>query len=142
MGAIQDLLQEVPLSAVLKERVALAEQKYEAAVRENTELKQRLVALQAENESLRAQIPKSPAGSLDGDTARVLAYLFHAEGDARDVGVTARALKMEKGVVKYHVDQLDEAGLATCTGGNYLSGHVYWTLTPAGRKYAVENKLI
>jgi hypothetical protein len=34
MGAIQDLLTEVPLSAVLKERVALADQKYERAKEE------------------------------------------------------------------------------------------------------------
>jgi DNA-binding MarR family transcriptional regulator len=79
---------------------------------------------------------------LDRDTARVLVHLFGAEGDARDVGITARTLQMEKGVVKYHLDQLNSAGMAKCTSSNYNSGHVYWGLTPAGRKYAVENKLI
>lgn len=142
MGAIQDLLQEVPLSAVLKERVALAEQKYEGAMRENANLKQRVRALEEENAALRAQIPRQRHGGLDDDTARVLVHLFKVEGDARDVGVTARTLQMEKGVVKYHLDQLKDAGFATCTSGNYVSGHVYWGLTPAGRKYAVEQKLI
>jgi hypothetical protein len=142
MGAIQDLLQEVPLSAVLKERVALAEQKYEGAMRESADLKQRVNVLEQENAALRAQIPKRHDGSLDEDTARVLAHLFRAEGDQRDVGITSRALGMEKGVVKYHLDQLKEAGLALSTGGNYLHGHSYWGLTPAGRRYAVEKKLI
>jgi hypothetical protein len=34
-----------------------------------------------------------------------------------------------------------EAGLAEMTGGNYIHGYVYWNLTPAGRRYAVEHKL-
>jgi DNA-binding MarR family transcriptional regulator len=136
------LLQEVPLSVVLKERVALAEQKYEAAMRENADLKHRVNALEKENEALRAQLPKQRSDGLDSDTARVLTYLFRAEGDARDVGITARMLQMEKGIVKYHLDQLQDAGFADCTGGNYVTGHVYWAPTPAGRKYAVEQKLI
>lgn len=143
VGTIQDLLQEVPLSAVLKERVALAEQKYDGATKENANLKQRVRALEEENAALRAQIPQQRQyGGLDGDTVRVLVHLFRAEEDDRDVGITARILQMEKGVVKYHLDQLKNAGFASATGGNYVSGHVYWGLTPAGRKYAVEQKLI
>jgi len=142
MGTIQDLLQEVPLAAVLRERVALAEQKYEAALRENAELKKRVTALEQENATLRAQIPQKREGTLDNDTARVLAHLFHAEDEQRDVGIMARALGMDKGVMKYHLDLLDEAGFATVVGGNYLHGHTYWGLTPAGRRHAVEQKLI
>jgi len=140
MGAIQDLLQEVPLSAVLRERVGLAEAKYNLAVKENEDLKQRLRALEEENASLRAQIPKQ--GGLEEDTIRVLVHFFRAEYDATDIGMTAQMLRMEKGVVKYHLDQLENASMAECVGFNSNSGHVYWALTPVGRKYAVENKLI
>jgi DNA-binding HxlR family transcriptional regulator len=49
---------------------------------------------------------------------------------------------MEKGIVKYHLDELASAGMARLTSSNYNTGHVYWNLTPAGRKYAVEHKLI
>jgi hypothetical protein len=98
MGAMQDLLQEVPLSAVLRERVALAEQKYEAAMTENAELRRQLRAL----ENLRALTPPINNDDLvDEETARVLVHLFRAEGDTRDVGITARILGMEKGVVQY-----------------------------------------
>lgn len=142
MGTIQELLQEVPLSAVLKERVALAEQKYEGAMRENAELKQRLRVLEDENSSLRAVIPKNEQSNLGDDTVKVLVHLFGAEEDARDVGITAAMLRMEKGVAKFHLDELENAGMAECIGGNYNTGHVYWALTPAGRKYAVKNKLI
>jgi DNA-binding HxlR family transcriptional regulator len=50
-------------------------------------------------------------------------------------------LGMEIGVLKYHLDRLREARLADVAGGNYVHGHVYWALTPAGRKYTVERKL-
>jgi hypothetical protein len=69
VGAIQDLLQEVPLSAVLKERVALAEQKLEHAMSENADLIQRIRALEKENAALRGLIPTEEAGGLDRDTA-------------------------------------------------------------------------
>ena len=62
MGWIQDLLKEVPLSAVLKERVALVEQKYDAAVREAEELRGRAAELEKEIDELRAQLPAPPAG--------------------------------------------------------------------------------
>jgi DNA-binding MarR family transcriptional regulator len=142
MGTIQDLLQEVPLSAVLKERVALVEQKLELAIGENADLKRRIRALEEENTALRGLIPNEESDGLDGDTVRVLAHLFRAEGDARDVGITARILQMEKSIVRYHLDQLASAGMARLTSSNYNTGHVYWSITPAGRKYAVEKKLI
>ena len=142
MGTIQELLQEVPLSAVLKERVALAEQRYDGAMSENAALKERVRALEAENASLHAQIPKQHDSGLAQDTMRVLAHLFRAEGDARDVGMMAQMLQMEKGMVKYHLDELANADLAACTGGNHGTGHVYWALTPVGRKFAVQKKLI
>jgi DNA-binding MarR family transcriptional regulator len=142
MGTIQDLLQEVPLSAVLKERVALAEQKYEIAMKENAELKQNLRALQEENVALHRLSPKQERAGLSDDSTAVLRYLFRAEGDARDIGIMARTLQMEKGLVKYHLDQLAEVEMAECIGGNYVDGHIYWALTPTGRKHAVETKLI
>jgi len=140
---MQDLLQEVPLSAVLRERVALAEQKYEAAMTENAELRRQLRALENENATLRALTPPINNDDLvDEETARVLVHLFRAEGDTRDVGITARILGMEKGVVQYHLDQLKSAGMAHCTSGNYVKHHMCWSLTPDGRKYAVAKKLI
>jgi DNA-binding transcriptional ArsR family regulator len=59
-----------------------------------------------------------------------------------DVGNMARALNMDRGVLEYHLDRLNEAGLAETTGGNYLHGHIYWGLTPKGRQYVVERNLI
>ncbi len=142
MGSIQDLLTEVPLSAVMRERVALAEQKYDQAVEEAEELRQKVAELEREITELRAQVPSKPAGGLDHDAGQVLVYLFRSRHDDRDVGALAQRLQMERGVAEYHLDQLNALGLAKRTGGNYLHGHVYWGLTPEGRSYVVENGLI
>jgi DNA-binding HxlR family transcriptional regulator len=51
------------------------------------------------------------------------------------------SLNMERGVLQYHLDRLDAAGLAHVTGSNYVDEHTYWGLTPQGRQYVVERKL-
>ena len=149
MGSIQDLLQEVPLAAVLRERVALADQNYEAALREAEGLKreienlrQKVDALERENQELRAQIPQDTEAP-NADTDRVLVQMFRAKNLLeRDVGAMASALEMERGVLLYHLDRLAEDGLAKVTGGNYVHGHTYWALTPAGRRRVVEGELL
>jgi hypothetical protein len=143
MSLVQDLLKEVPLSAVLQERVKLAEDRFAAANREVESLKQRISVLEKENAELRGQIPHGAEVSLSADTGRVLVQLFRArESEDSDVGVMSHALGMERSVVQFHLDQLQELNLADVTGSNFMHGHVYWALTPAGRKYAVERKLI
>jgi hypothetical protein len=106
MGSIQDLLQEVPLAAVLRERVALADQRYEAALRDVEQLKQKVEALEQENAKLRAQIPQTKDGAaLSDDTNRVLVQLFKAaRQEERDVGAMAVTLEMERGVLQYHLE--------------------------------------
>jgi len=90
----------------------------------------------------RAQIPA--AGSeLAGDTAKVLVELFNTDDlESRDVGAIALRLGMQRGVLQHHLDRLREASSADTTGGNYRHGHIYWGLTPEGRRYAVERKLV
>ena len=142
MGLIDDLLKEVPLSAVLRERVALAEQKHALAASENVELKKRLEALEQQNAELKAKVPSTQQNDLSPDTTRVLVHLFRARDDDCDVGVMASALGVERSLLQYHLDCLNALGFAHITGGNYVDGHTYWGLSPRGRKYAVENKLI
>lgn len=148
MGWIQDILQEVPLSAVLKERVELAEQKYEHAVSEADfykkkaeDLERKMQALEIELTEHRANAAAMGDSELSEETQAVLVYLFQNEKNDTDQGALAHTLGMELGVAKYHLDLLDTSGFAKCTGGNYLSGEVYWNLTQEGRKYVVERGL-
>ncbi len=64
MGWIKDLLKEVPLSALLQERVALAEQKFDQAVEEAQKLRQRVADLEQEITELRQPPSGSPNRSL------------------------------------------------------------------------------
>lgn len=144
MGTIQDLLTEVPLSAVMKERVALAEQKYERAEKEVEQLRAKVSELETEITDLRSQVP-SPSDASDGldeNFQQVMIYLFRARGDARDVGIMAEHLNLERGVAEYYLDQLGERNLASCGGGNSITGYIYWHLTTNGRAHVVENGLI
>jgi hypothetical protein len=121
----------------------LAAEKLALATEQNGILKQRIEALEKENAELRAQIPERGDNSLSDDTSRVLVHLLRARTmEERDVGVMADALGMERGLLKYHLDCLKEDSFADCTGGNYVHGHVYWALSPEGRRYVVERKLI
>jgi hypothetical protein len=123
MGWIEGVVEEVPLSAVSKEQTALA-----GPVRENV--------------LLRARIPHEEA-SIGENTARLLVHMFNAkEIEDRDVRNMVTALDMHRGVLQYHLDRLGKAGLARLTGGNYLHGHTSWCITPKGRQYVAEHKLI
>jgi DNA-binding MarR family transcriptional regulator len=137
-----DFLKEVPLSEVMRERVALAEQKLDNALAEAGLYKARSEQLARQVADLEAEIAElrsaSGSPSVGSDTMRVLHYLFRARGDDRDVGQMAYSLKMERGVAEYHLDELKARGLARCSGGNYLHGHVYWDTTAEGRRLVVE----
>jgi DNA-binding MarR family transcriptional regulator len=143
MSLLQDLLTEVPLSALLQERVALVEEKYVRAKEEIEGYEQRIAALERENESLPARIPPESASGLGEVTVRVLVYLFKAiEPDDRDVRAMAKGLATDQSLLQYHLERLQKAGLADLAGENYLHDQVYWALTPEGRRHVVEGKLI
>jgi hypothetical protein len=141
MSLVQDLLKEVPLSAVLQERVKLAEDKFNAATREIEHLKLQITALERDNAKLRAQIPESTDALLSADTQRVLVHLFRAtELEDRGVRTMSHALGMDTGVVNYHLDRLKDAKFAVLTSAG--RGDVYWALAAPGRRHVVEHKLI
>jgi hypothetical protein len=141
MGLLQEMLKEVPLSSVLRERVALAEQRYELAGEKIEKLEREIDRLERENKALRALAPTKAENQLSEEAARVLVHLFRAtEFDHRAVGYIARKLDMERGVLQYHLDRLDEAKLAAL--GSYYDEDAYWAATAEGRRYVVERRLI
>ena len=152
MGAIADLLTEIPLSAVLRERVKLVEQKYELPEGENSALKDKVAKLEQENAELRERIPAIPSDDLSDDDKKMLTGLFHARNDRtggpfeepvaeNDVNALARHTGMDQGTAHYHLDRLAKRGLVENTGSDALYGYSYWSLTERGRAYVVENDL-
>ena len=95
--------------------------------------------LQVRSESFEKPLPAA-AIELEADTTRVLRYLFNdADATFRKMGAD---LQMQANVLQYHLDQLDEADLATCGGGNCVSGEAFWVLTNNGRRHVLHNKLL
>ncbi|HTU91633.1 MAG TPA: hypothetical protein VMF69_16235 [Gemmataceae bacterium] len=60
MGWLSDLLQGIPLNSVLRERVALAEQKFREVEEENKRLMEEVAALTKENGELKREIADAP----------------------------------------------------------------------------------
>ena len=116
---------------------------YERAMCELEDCKRRIAAVELENAGLRAQMLAPPQRGLGTDGVHLLVHLFKAEAkEDRDIASIARALAMERNVLQYHLDRLEEAGLVCKQSGKYLLGHVYWALTSVGRKQVVEGRLV
>ena len=143
MGWLVDLLKEVPLSAVLRERISLADKELDKEKAEAEALRKERDDLKREVEQLRSQIASDvDHGDLSQETCRVLVYLFLADGDDCETGLMAHELQMKRSVTNYHLDLLQERGLVHCIGGNVIDGSVFWGLTPEGRRYVVERGLL
>jgi hypothetical protein len=93
---------------------------------------------------LNTGLPAPPRkDGLTAEEGEILVYMFnHDDQYLRDISAMAGNLRMKEGKLKYYLDRLDAQGLATCTGGNLLHGHVYWALTSQGRAYVVERDLV
>lgn len=59
MGIVTDILKELPLSAILRERLTEAEAKMAALEKENAVLKAENAVLKAENQDLRVNLEKT-----------------------------------------------------------------------------------
>ena len=149
MGWFQDLLKEVPVSSVLRERLELAADRVQRSEEKVTELSLQLDDARKEIASLRdsialkdSELERFKGGALGEVAEKVLAHFVEAEDDSRDVGIASVHLRLKRAIVEFHLDELESRGYATCTGGNYVQGHVYWGVTPEGRKYAVLKGLV
>jgi hypothetical protein len=83
MGIIMDILKDIPLSAVLRERLADQEAKMAVLETENAALKAKVAILEAENVHLRAKLEKMQADqAVHGD---VCPYCRQPEGKLLDL---------------------------------------------------------
>ena len=83
----------------------------------------------------------APKSEMAEDAQRVLVSLFKARSsDECGVRQMAKGLAIDEGMLKYHLDCLDDDKLAECVG--FSPSDVLWAITPKGRKYAVLHKLV
>jgi hypothetical protein len=82
LTGLSDALQGIPLNAVLRVRVALAEQRFKALEDENTALEAQVAALTAENEALRQKVEQAPVAAIPTkEPPEILYGLYYFGGD-------------------------------------------------------------
>ncbi|MGO9019117.1 MAG: hypothetical protein ACLQVJ_12300 [Syntrophobacteraceae bacterium] len=139
MGWFTDLIKDVPVSAVVKERLALAEDRFRAIEEENKKLKRRIAALEEENKGLRAQSPASQQPQEPEEIEIKIMTLLSkiGQGTIRDV---AQTLQISITKAEYHISEMEEAELLH--GSYSYVDEATFSLAQKGRVFLVKNDLV
>ncbi len=135
MGWITDILQEVPLSAVLREKLVEVERQVE-------ELKQENDALRDENARLKQHQQKMQRKqvSLSDIETRILVVLSNARGFAEPDQIGA-ALSLSPTKSEYYTTKLHKEGYLS-TPLMVMDGMMSYQLAHKGREYLIANDLV
>jgi DNA-binding MarR family transcriptional regulator len=156
MGRLANSREEVPGPSV--QRPKPAEGACEQAIRDIEQFKQHIAALERVDGELRAKFDQESESSLQTDgeqsaqpdqesewslqTLRILVHMYITESvGQRNVGVIARKFKMGRATLQSHLDRLHQHGLAESGQASHRLGHMYWGVTPEGRKFVADRKL-
>jgi predicted transcriptional regulator len=141
MGVLTDILKEVPLSAVLKEKITAIEAENGALKTEVAILKDDLREAQAENKRLKDEIERlTHKDDLDETATKALTYLVQHESNFPMDSDLASALRTDTTRARYYAAQLEERGYITVK--DHAGIMQRYTLTQKGRRYAIDNGLI
>ncbi len=147
----EKLINEHGSSVILKERIALINDKYEAlqyklesSQKENELLKKENEILKGQLELLNTQAQKAASKELliHPSQQEILKHLF-SNSDGVDESLLARTVNLDIGMLSYHLDELLEQGLIDNPGysmGNGFTGESGRTthyISKDGRKYVV-----
>jgi len=161
LDGLEKLINEHGSAAILKERIALANDKYSALEKElsasklrESESKAREARLAAENQSLKLdneklrqeiqrrddekEKEKSHKNSLDDPKVKILEYL--SEYDASTTDEIANGLNIKLQLAKYHLEELSHSQMVG-QEHNPL-GSNWWTLKQPGRKHLITSGIL
>lgn len=148
----EKIINEHGSSVILKERIELINDKYEAleaklenSLKENELLRKEndLLSTQLKEYQLNSEAQKAKSDSLPETQQSILKILF-SNNDGVDENSLARQINLDMGSLGYHTDELLEKGLIEEPGmnmGNSFTGEPgYLThyISKDGRKYVVE----
>jgi DNA-binding MarR family transcriptional regulator len=142
MGFLTDVLKEVPLSAVLREKIAAFEAENASLKTENAILKDDLRQAKGEVVKLKEEIQRlTHQDDLDEMSVKILAYLADSDGELIEATDLERITGLHPARVKHLTDNLEKQGYVA---GRHSGGGVVslYNLTPKGREYAVKNNLV
>lgn len=143
---IEKLINEHGSSTILRERIALANDKYAALGAKNKKLECEKADLENENERLRhdlreaheqLEVQRITIKAIPAEQQTILLLLMKeglTEGDV------IRASSRSAAAVKFDLVELAEAGLIDCQD-LYCAG-IFCSLTQDGRRYLKENDLL
>ena len=152
MGIITDILKDIPLSAVLRERLVDQEKKMAILEAENAALKTENLALKNENSDLKALIEnlrqeiqqtkniqkeQSHIILLDPIEEEILLLLHSRERTLEEV---ARLKQLSPNVAKMHLRKLFDHGFATTRQGR--DRKLYWHIKELGTEYLIKHRKI
>lgn len=152
LDMFEKLINEHGSAVILKERIELINDKYEAlqsklenSLKENELLKKenRLLTSKLKEYEQNSEAQKEKPLSLSDEQKRILKVLF-SSNDGVDERSLAQNLSIDMGALNYHTDELLEKGLIEEPGmtmGNSFTGEPgYFThyISKNGRKYVVE----
>jgi cell shape-determining protein MreC len=133
MGIITDILKEIPLSAVLRERLQELEKKYSELETENTKLKE-------ENRKLKSTIEElTKTGELSENEKKILVLLSSCKGEPT-AEMIAASLGLSLTKTEYYLGRMWNEYVYSYDYTNDRPSEYY--LVQKGREYLVENDLI
>jgi len=144
MGIITDILKDIPLSAVLRERLADQEKKMLALETENLALKNENSDLKALVENLRQEIQQTKDIQKEKSHGILLEEIEEnillSIRKAATLDQVAQTQQISSDIAKMHLRKLFDHGLATTRQG--ADRKLYWHIKEPGTKYLIEHKRI
>ena len=138
MGWITDWLKEIPLSAVLREKLSDLEKEHERTTAENKALKTENTVLKSQNHDLKTKLDAachedSQASDIEKDAEKILVLLAKSPMHSERI---AETLGMNPQVTEFHLHELlqREFAFPVTLGG--------WRLNQEGRRYLIQRNLI
>lgn len=152
LDGFERLINEHGSAVILKERIALANDKYAALEKKLSESKKRCEGLVAENERLAARVAEFEAARSTGNAAKLeleadteRALMAVSKGQSLFAGEVAQQLGIGEQLARHHLEVLSEADLLnqslTMSPAARNAGPRY-TLSPAGRKHLAQRGLL
>lgn len=148
MGWVTDLLKEIPLSTILREKITVIEQKYAALETENAILKDDLrkakanvVQLEGQVGNLNQEIEKLTHVGDDLDEVEVALLRALTNPDVAYAEQLAGMVGSNLTRVEYHLQRLVDAGYATSPLG-VVPGASRYLLTHEGRECLIKRNSI
>ena len=147
MSWIADLLKDIPLSVVLKEKISLIELKFEECEKksallqtENEKLKVTLLEAQKENEILKTQLRiDAESENLDENALQIIRLLSQKDG-RQNLWELEEEIQLSKLQLQHSLDFLEQHSFLESRFVGYTKPTTY-ELTQKGRKYALEKGL-